>query len=93
MGVWIYMKRLFDLLISLSLLIMFFSIIVIVSILVRFKLGSPILFKQQRPGLHGKPFYVYKFRTMTDERDINGQLLPDHIRLNIIWTDFLENTV
>ena len=75
------MKRLFDLLVSLSLLVILSSIIVIVAILVRFKLGSPILFKQQRPGLHGKPFYVYKFRTMTDARDSNGQLFPDHIRL------------
>ena len=75
------MKRLFDLLVSLSLLVILSFIIVIVAILVRFKLGSPILFKQQRPGLHGKPFYVYKFRTMTDERDSSGQLLPDHIRL------------
>lgn len=75
------MKRLFDLLISLSLFIILFSIIISVAILVRLKLGSPILFKQQRPGLHGKPFYVYKFRTMTDARDSNGQLLPDHIRL------------
>ncbi|MGX2961373.1 sugar transferase [Peribacillus sp. JNUCC 23] len=75
------MKRLFDLLISLSLFIILFSIIMSVAILVRLKLGSPILFKQQRPGLYGKPFYVYKFRTMTDARDSNGQLLPDHIRL------------
>ena len=75
------MKRLFDLLVSYSLLLLLSSRYTIVSILVRIKLGSPILFKQQRPGLHGKPFYVYKFRTMTDERDSNGQLLPDHIRL------------
>ena len=54
---------------------------VVTAILVRWKLGSPILFKQQRPGLHGKPFYLYKFRTMTDERDENGELLPDHLRL------------
>ncbi|KMY51880.1 sugar transferase [Peribacillus loiseleuriae] len=75
------MKRLFDLLISLSLFIILFSIIISVAMLVRLKLGTPILFKQQRPGLHGKPFYVYKFRTMTEARDSNGQLLPDHIRL------------
>lgn len=75
------MKRLFDLVISLSLLFVFLPIILIVTILVRFKLGSPILFKQQRPGLYGKPFYVYKFRTMLDARDNSGQLLPDHMRL------------
>lgn len=75
------MKRLFDLVISLSLLFVFFPIILVATILVRFKLGSPILFKQQRPGLYGTPFYVYKFRTMTDARDNSGQLLPDHIRL------------
>lgn len=54
---------------------------VVTAILVHWKLGSPVLFKQQRPGLHGKPFYLYKFRTMTDERDENGELLPDHLRL------------
>lgn len=54
---------------------------VVTAILVRWKLGSPVLFKQQRPGLHGKPFYLYKFRTMTDERDEKGELLPDHVRL------------
>lgn len=53
----------------------------VTAILVRYKLGSPVLFKQQRPGLHGKPFYLYKFRTMTEERDENGELLPDHLRL------------
>jgi sugar transferase EpsL len=57
---------------------------VIIAILVRIKLGSPILFCQQRPGLNGKSFHIYKFRTMTDSRDQNGDPLPDHIRL----TDF-----
>ena len=52
-----------------------------VAILVRVKLGSPVLFCQQRPGLHGKPFFIYKFRTMTDKRDSEGKLLPDEIRL------------
>ncbi|PEA53594.1 sugar transferase [Bacillus pseudomycoides] len=75
------MKRFFDLLISLSLLLCFSSILLVVAILVRWKLGSPILFQQQRPGLHGKPFYLYKFRTMTNERGINGELLPDELRL------------
>ncbi|SFI29245.1 MULTISPECIES: sugar transferase [unclassified Bacillus (in: firmicutes)] len=75
------MKRIFDLLISLFLLLCLSSVIVVVAVLVRLKLGSPIIFKQQRPGLHGKPFYLYKFRTMTDERDNQGKSLPDQVRL------------
>ncbi|RIU95075.1 sugar transferase [Oceanobacillus picturae] len=74
-------KRIFDLIVSLAVLIIFSIIIAITAIIVRAKLGSSILFKQQRPGLHGKPFYVYKFRTMTDEKDANGELLPDYVRL------------
>lgn len=74
-------KRLFDLIISCLLLIVLSPIIAITAVLVRFKLGTPILFKQQRPGLHGVPFLVYKFRTMTSEKDSLGQLLPDHLRL------------
>ncbi|OME83955.1 sugar transferase [Paenibacillus sp. FSL A5-0031] len=74
-------KRLFDFIISCLLLIALSPIIAITAVLVRFKLGSPILFKQQRPGLHGVPFLVYKFRTMTSEKDSLGQLLPDHLRL------------
>lgn len=66
---------------SLFLLICFFPLILIVSIAVRKNLGSPILFKQQRPGLHERPFFIYKFRTMTDQRDKNGVLLSDEIRL------------
>jgi lipopolysaccharide/colanic/teichoic acid biosynthesis glycosyltransferase len=53
----------------------------IVALLVRVKLGSPVLFKQVRPGLHGKPFTMMKFRSMTDERDEQGNLLPDSVRL------------
>lgn len=74
-------KRMFDLIISCLLLLVLSPVIAITAILVRFKLGSPILFKQQRPGLHGVPFYVYKFRTMTSEKDSMGNLLPDHLRL------------
>ncbi|MEV5025997.1 sugar transferase [Paenibacillus sp. LPE1-1-1.1] len=74
-------KRMFDLIISCLLLLVLSPVIAITAILVRFKLGSPILFKQQRPGLHGVPFYVYKFRTMTSEKDSLGNLLPDHLRL------------
>ncbi|CAM4097368.1 sugar transferase [Bacillus manliponensis] len=75
------MKRIFDVCISLSLLLCFSVVIFIVAILVRLKLGSPILFKQERPGIHGKPFYLYKFRTMTNEKNAEGDLLPDSSRL------------
>ena len=75
------MKRLLDLLLSFIVLLLFFPILLVVALLIRKKLGSPIIFKQQRPGLHGELFELYKFRTMTDERDDHGELLPDHIRL------------
>ncbi|MFB3170660.1 sugar transferase [Neobacillus sp. 179-C4.2 HS] len=75
------MKRLFDLIVSLILLICFSPIFVTFAVLVKVKLGSPIIFKQQRPGLYGKPFYLYKLRTMTDERNHKGQLLSDDKRL------------
>lgn len=74
-------KRSFDLVCSLSLLFITFPIIGVCALLVRRKLGTPVLFKQERPGLHGKPFHIYKFRTMTDERDGQGELLPDDVRL------------
>ena len=75
------MKRCFDLLSSILLVTLLSLILLIVALLVKIKLGSPVIFKQQRPGLHEKPFYLYKFRTMTDQRDHQGNLLPDHIRL------------
>ncbi|MDR6878639.1 sugar transferase [Bacillus sp. 3255] len=75
------MKRLFDLLVSITLLLLLSPVIGIVAVLVRFKLGSPIVFRQQRPGLNAKPIHIYKFRSMTDERDSEGNLLPDSIRL------------
>ncbi|VEF49587.1 phosphotransferase [Bacillus freudenreichii] len=75
------MKVFFDITCSIIVLIILSPVIIITAILVRMKLGSPIIFKQQRPGLHGKPFFVYKFRTMTNERGEYGELLPDHIRL------------
>lgn len=75
------MKRIIDTIVSLSMLIVLSWIILIVAFLVRTKLGSPIIFTQPRPGRNGKVFNVYKFRTMTDERDHNGELLPDSIRL------------
>lgn len=76
-----FIKRLFDIILSLLFLIVFFWLYLILAILVRIKLGSPILFKQQRPGKDEKVFNMFKFRTMTDERDENGNLLPDEVRL------------
>lgn len=75
------MKRLFDFLVALSVLLTLLPVIVIVAVLIRCKLGSPILFSQQRPGLNGKIFRMYKFRSMTDERDDLGNLLANEKRL------------
>jgi len=76
-----FIKRPMDLILSLIAIIVLSPILLVVAILVRTKLGSPVLFKQKRPGLNEKIFMMYKFRTMTDERDQNGNLLPDSIRL------------
>ncbi|HFI0082995.1 TPA: sugar transferase [Streptococcus suis] len=76
-----YFKRLLDIILSLTAIISLFPIILIVTILVYFKLGSPVLFSQKRPGKNEKIFRMYKFRTMTDERDEKGELLPDSVRL------------
>jgi sugar transferase EpsL len=75
------MKRAFDVLCAAGLTLVLISVIGVVAILVKRKLGSPIIFKQERPGLHAKPFYLYKFRTMTDQKDSLGNLLPDEVRL------------
>ena len=74
-------KRLLDILLSLIGIILLCWLYLILFILVRVKLGSPVLFKQQRPGKNEKIFTLYKFRTMTDARDENGNLLPDEVRL------------
>jgi len=75
------MKRLFDLVVSVcALLVLAFPLLALIW-LVRRKLGSPVFFTQVRPGMHGKPFKMVKFRTMTDERGPDGQLLPDAVRL------------
>lgn len=76
-----FIKRLLDILLSLLILILFCWLYIIVAILVRIKLGSPIFFRQKRPGYKEKIFGIYKFRTMTDKRDENGNLLPDKDRL------------
>ncbi len=76
-----YIKRLLDIVLSLFVIILFSWLYLILFVLVRIKLGSPVLFKQQRPGKDEKIFGMYKFRSMTDERDENGELLPDEVRL------------
>lgn len=76
-----YIKRLFDILLSGIALIVLSPVYLVLTILVKTKLGSPVLFHQDRPGLNGKVFHMYKFRSMTDERDENGELLPDEVRL------------
>lgn len=74
-------KRLFDLLAALAALLILSPVLLTLIVLIRIKLGSPVFFTQVRPGLHGKPFRMIKFRTMTDERGSDGQLLPDAVRL------------
>ena len=76
-----YIKRLLDVICALLAIVVFCWLYVIIALLVRVKLGSPVLFKQPRPGKNEKLFNLYKFRTMTDERDENGNLLPDEVRL------------
>ena len=75
------MKRLFDFLLALLALLLLALPLLVVALLVRCKLGSPVLFRQVRPGLHGQPFEMVKFRTMTDARGADGALLPDAVRL------------
>jgi lipopolysaccharide/colanic/teichoic acid biosynthesis glycosyltransferase len=75
------MKRLFDTVVSFGLLLLLVLPLVVLAAVVRRKLGSPVLFRQVRPGLHGRPFAMVKFRTMTDARDPHGHLLPDADRM------------
>jgi lipopolysaccharide/colanic/teichoic acid biosynthesis glycosyltransferase len=75
------MKRLFDIVFSACALLLLFPILLLLALLVRVKIGSPIFFYQTRPGLKGKPFKMLKFRTMTNEKGPDGELLPDAQRL------------
>lgn len=75
------LKRLFDLILSIILLILFAPVMIILALLIRAQMGRPVVFRQKRPGLGGQPFDLYKFRTMTDQRDSDGRLLPDEKRL------------
>ena len=86
-----FIKRPQDFVLSLAALILLSPILLTVAILVRIKLGRPIIFKQKRPGLNEKIFDMYKFRTMTDDRNENGELLPDSVRLTR-FGNFLRST-
>jgi lipopolysaccharide/colanic/teichoic acid biosynthesis glycosyltransferase len=85
------MKRLFDLILSFICLLPLLPVMVLIIFLVRVKIGSPIFFKQKRPGLNGEIFKIYKFRTMTNECDKNGALKPDSVRLTK-FGKFLRST-
>ncbi len=74
-------KRSLDLALSVFLLLIFGPVMLLLALLVHIRLGPPVLYRQTRPGLHGEPFLMYKFRTMTNERDYAGNLMPDEERL------------
>ena len=86
-----YFKRMLDIILSLSAIIVLSPLFIIVALLVRTNLGSPVLFKQERPGYKGEIFSMYKFRTMTNETDMYGNLLPDDVRLTS-FGKFLRST-
>lgn len=86
-----YFKRMMDILLSFIALIVFLPFLILITLLVRVKLGSPVLFRQDRPGMNEKIFTLYKFRTMTDRRDEKGILLPDATRLTSFGR-FLRST-
>lgn len=77
----VFIKRFLDIVLSLIAIIILSPLLLVTAVLVRIKLGSPVIFCQKRPGLHGKIFNLYKFRSMTDAKDENGCLLPDEVRL------------
>ena len=76
-----FIKRIIDIIVSTIGLLILSPMLLILAVIIRVKLGSPVLFRQRRPGLRGKGFVLYKFRTMTDQRDETGRLLPDEERL------------
>lgn len=76
-----YVKRLLDIVCALAAIVVFWWLYIIIAVLVRIKLGSPVLFRQPRPGRNERIFYLCKFRSMTDARDEEGKLLPDEVRL------------
>ncbi len=86
-----FIKRSLDFILSLKAVVVLFPIFLVIGIVVRLKLGSPVLFKQKRPGLNGRVFMMYKFRTMTGEKSEDGKLLPDSDRLTK-FGEYLRST-
>ena len=86
-----YIKRPIDISLSIPAIILFSPVMLVVALMVRFKLGSPVIFKQKRPGLNEELFTLYKFRTMTNEKDCKGELLSDNTRLTE-FGKFLKST-
>src|SRR5262245_1640575 len=84
-------KRWFDLALTIPMLLLLSPLLLLMALLVRIRLGAPILFRQMRPGLHGRPFTIHKFRTMLDLRDANGNLIPEEHRL-VPLGQFLRST-
>ena len=76
-----HLKRLMDIVLSAIAILLLSPVMLLIAVLVRTKLGSPVIFCQERPGKDEKIFKMYKFRSMTDARDENGELLPDEVRL------------
>lgn len=76
------LKRLLDFAATFICMLLTWPLVLVLAMIIRIKLGSPIFFRQQRPGLNARPFLMYKFRTMADKRDANGNLLPDEVRLS-----------
>lgn len=84
-------KRVLDLVLTIPIIIALLPFFAVIAFFVRFRLGSPVFFKQIRPGLHEKPFTIFKFRTMTDARDMDGKMFPDAQRLTRLGA-FLRKT-
>ncbi|MHD0397949.1 sugar transferase [Staphylococcus simulans] len=87
------LKRAIDLAIGGSMFLVSAPILVGASVAIAKSMGRPVLFKQQRPGLHGEPFHIYKFRTMTDERDSQGELLPDEQRMTKVGSIIRKTSI
>ena len=93
-----FFKRIIDFVFALAIIAALSPIYVILSILIKIKMGSPVIFSQTRPGLNEKPFNIYKFRSMSEKRDKDGNLLPDRERITPLgnfcerpaWTKFLN---